>query len=254
MKLPATELPAVHSEDFTILVGGFQPMNSESPDFHGHRERLRARFQKTGFDGLADYEVVELLLTLAIPRSDVKKHAKELIARFGNLRGILDAPIEELQKVKGIGTVAPVALRIIREAATLYLQQAAEQRNAFTDHEALAAFWRSKIGALTHEVFQVGYLDSGYRLLRDGVETMEEGTVDRAAVYPRRVIEAALRRNAAALVFAHNHPNGDVQPSDHDKLLTRALVLAATTVQIKVLDHLIVSADRTFSFRREGLL
>lgn len=96
------------------------------PHYHGHRQRLRERFQSTGLAGLADYEVVELLLTLAIPRSNVKQPAKALIARFGNLRGILDAPTEELQTVEGVGSVAPVALRIIRAAATLYLQQSAE--------------------------------------------------------------------------------------------------------------------------------
>lgn len=226
----------------------------ESFHFHGHRERLREKFVKSGFDGLADYEIVELLLTLAIPRADVKKPAKELIARFGNLKGILDGPLDELKQINGIGSVTPVALRIIREAANLYLQQTAEQRDSLSDPDALVQFWRARIGPLKHEVFEVGYLDSGYRLLRDGVETLEEGTVDRAAVYPRRVVEAALRRNAAVLVFAHNHPNGDVTPSEHDKLLTKALVLAATTVQIKVLDHLIVSADGAFSFRKEGLL
>lgn len=215
---------------------------------------MRQRFLKSGFDGFADYEVVELLLTLAIPRGDTKPTAKALIARFGTLRGILDAPVEDLRQVKGIGSVTPVALRILREAANLYLQQAAEQRDSFADTECLFRYWRAKIGALPNEVFQVGYLDSAYRLLRDGIETLEEGTVDRAAVYPRRVIEAALRRNAACIVFAHNHPNGNVQPSDQDKVLTRALVLAAQTVQIKVLDHLIVSADRVFSFRQEGLL
>ena len=83
---------------------------------------------------------------------------------------------------------------------------------------------------------------------------MEEGTTDRATVYPRTVIEAALKRKAAALVFAHNHPNGDVKPTEQDKVLTRALVLAASTVSIKVHDHLIVSADKVFSFRKEGLL
>ena len=224
------------------------------PHFHGHRKRLRERFLKNGLEGFADYEVVELLLTLAIPRLDVKEPAKALIKRFGNLKGILDAPLEQIRKVEGIGEVAPIALRIIREAATLYLQQSAESRDSLADPEWLARFWRSKIGGLSHEVFQVGYLDSGYRLLKDGVETLEEGTVDRAAVYPRKVIEAALRRGAAALVFAHNHPNGDVQPTEQDKVLTRALVLAATTVQIKILDHLIVSADKIFSFRGEGLL
>jgi DNA repair protein RadC len=229
-------------------------MSLDPPHFHGHRQRLRDRFLKGGVQALADYEVVELLLTLAIPRADVKMPAKELLKRFGNLRAILDAPLDELQKVKGIGSVAPTALRIIREAATLYLQQSAEQRDSFAESEALQRFWRAKIGSLPNEVFQVGYLDSAYRLMRDGVETLEEGTIDRAAVYPRRVVEAALRRNAAAVVFAHNHPNGNVQPSDHDKVLTKALVLATAAVQIKVLDHLIVSADHVFSFRKEGLL
>jgi DNA repair protein RadC len=229
-------------------------MSPEKPHYFGHRKRLRERFLKNGLGGFADYEVVELLLTLAIPRLDVKEPAKALIARFGNLRGILDAPLEELQSIKGIGEVTPVALRIVREAASLYLQQTAEQRDSFADPEALALFWRMKIGSLPNEVFQAGYLDSSYRLLRDGVETLEEGTIDRAAVYPRRVIEAALRRGAAAVVFAHNHPNRDTQPTEQDKVLTRALVLAAATVQIKVLDHLIVSAEKVFSFRKEGML
>jgi len=229
-------------------------MSVEKLHYFGHRKRLRERFAKNGLEGFADYEVVELLLTLAIPRLDVKEPAKALIARFGNLRGILDAPLEELESIKGIGKVTPVALRIIREAASLYLQQTAEQRDSFADPEALALFWRIKIGSLPNEVFQTGYLDSGYRLIRDGVETLEEGTIDRAAVYPRRVIEAALRRGAAALVFAHNHPNGEIQPTEQDKVLTRALVLAATTVQIKVLDHLIVSTEKVFSFRKEGML
>jgi DNA repair protein RadC len=228
-------------------------MNSH-PHYHGHRQRLRERFVKSGLAGFADYEVVELLLSLAIPRGDVKEQAKALIARFGSLRGIMDAPLEQLQLVKGIGPVTPVALRIIREAASLYLQQSAEGHDSLADPQALFSFWRARIGALPNEVFQVGYLDSSYRLLRDGIETLEEGTTDRAVVYPRRVMEAALRRNAAALVFAHNHPNGNVQPTEQDKVLTKALVLAATAVQIKVLDNVVVSLDRVFSFRTEGLL
>jgi DNA repair protein RadC len=229
-------------------------MSVDHLHYHKHRQRLRQRFSKHGLKGLADYEVIELLLTLAIPRADVKQPAKALIAHFGNLRGILDVPLEGLQGVPGIGAVTPVVLRLIREAASLYFQQLAEQCNAHTDTKALAHFWRTKIGSLSHEVFEVAYLDTASHLLRDGVETLEEGTIDRATVYPRRVIEAALRRGAAALVCAHNHPNGQVQPTEQDKVLTRALVLAAATVQIKVLDHLIVSADRVFSFRQEGLL
>ena len=229
-------------------------MSGSHPHYTGHRQRLRKRFLKSGFDGFADYEVVELLLTLAVPRADVKQPAKALVRKFGNLRGILDAPVEELRTVKGIGTVTPVALKIIKAAATLYLQQSGEGQDALSDASRLSSFWRMRIGSLTNEVFQVAYLDSGYRLLRDGVETLEEGTVDRAAVYPRRVVESALRRGAAALVLAHNHPNGRVTPSEHDKVITRAIVLAAETVGLKIVDHLIVSATESFSFREHRLL
>lgn len=229
-------------------------MTDEHPHYHGHRQRLRERFLKSGLAGFADYEVVELLLTLAIPRSDVKEAAKALIALFGSLRGILDAPIAELRAVAGIGTVTPVSLQIIKAAATLYLQQSSEGHDSLADPVRLANFWRLRIGALANEVFEVAFLDSAYRLVRDGIETLEEGTIDRAAVYPRKVIEVALKRGAAALVLAHNHPNGNVSPSEHDKVLTRAIVLGAETVQLKVVDHLIVSAQDTFSFRKAGLL
>jgi DNA repair protein RadC len=229
-------------------------MSQNDPHYIGHRRRLRERFLKSGLDGFADYEVVELLLTLAVPRSDVKSPAKALIARFGNLRAVLDAPIDELRAVDGIGSVTPTALKIIKAAATLYLQQASEGRDSLADASRLADFWRMRIGALPNEVFQVAYLDSSYRVLRDGVETLEEGTIDRAAVFPRRVMESALRRGAAALVLAHNHPNGHTAPSEHDKMLTRAIVLAAETVGVRIVDHLIVSATETYSFRKAGLL
>ena len=110
------------------------------------------------------------------------------------------------------------------------------------------------LGGLRNEVFEVAYLNSGYGLLKDGVDRLEEGTIDRATVYPRKVMEAAMKKGASVLIFAHNHPNGNANPSEQDKTLTRALVLAAETLQIKVHDHLIVSPDGVFSFRKAGLL
>jgi DNA repair protein RadC len=231
-----------------------QRLMEDRPHYHGHRRRLRGRFLGGGFAGFAEHEVVEMLLTLAIPRSDVKEPAKALLGRFGNLQGVLDATVSELKSVRGIGEVAAISLHIIREAATLYLQETSEGTEVLRDAEHLSNFWRMRIGALRHEVFAVAYLDSAYRLLRNGVETLQEGTIDRAAVYPRRVVEVALRRQAAALVLAHNHPNGIVAPTEHDKLVTRAIVLAADTISLRVVDHLIVSAREAFSFRKAGLL
>jgi len=222
------------------------------PHYYGHRQRLRERFLKSGLDSFHDYEAVELLLTLAIPQKDVKVPAKLAIERFKSLRGVLDAPLEELREIPGLGEVAPVALRIIKEAANRYLQQKSQEAFSLTNQQVLFDYCRSALGSNSDEVFKVFYLDSGYRILGD--ETLEEGTIDRAAVYPRRVMDAALRNRAAALLFAHNHPNGNVKPSEQDKTITRALVLAAETLQIKVLDHVIVSKDDVFSFRKEGLL
>ncbi len=227
---------------------------ASQPHYQGHRERLRERFLKSGLAGFAEHEVIELILTLAIPRRDVKLPAKALLDRFGSLRGVLDTSLSELQSVVGIGRVSAIALHIIRESATLYLQETSEGAEVLRETERLSDFWRMRIGALRNEVFAVAFLDSAYRLLRNGVETLQEGTIDRAAVYPRRVVEAALKRQAAALVLAHNHPNGVVDPTEHDKVVTRAIVLAADTISLRVVDHLIVSPGETFSFRKAGLL
>lgn len=230
------------------------PMGVGEPHHVGHRSRLREKFRRSGLDAMLEYEVVELLLTLAIPRSDVKQPAKELVRRFGNLRGILDAQPDDLQSVAGIGSVAPVALQIVRAAAVRYLEQAAAMHDLLLSREALVDMWRMRVGALRNEVFEVALLDSGGRLLRDGVQRLTEGTIDRASVYPRRVVELALKWGAAALILAHNHPNGSVQPSEMDRLLTRAIVLATEAVNLRVVDHLIVSPDEAFSFRTAGLL
>ena len=146
------------------------------PHYHGHRQRLRERFLKSGLAGFGEHEVVELLLTLAMPRADVKPTAKELLNRFGNVRGVLDAPMSELRSVAGVGEVAAVALQVIRSAATLYLQQTSEAREVVAEPQRLRDFWRMRIGGLQHEVFGVAYLDSAGAVLTDGVEILQEGT------------------------------------------------------------------------------
>lgn len=222
------------------------------PHYHGHRGRLRERFLNSGLDAFSDYEAVELLLTLAIPRNDVKEAAKNAVQEFGSFRGVLDAPVEDLQKIKGIGQVAPVAIKIIREAAARYLKQECRDSFRFESQESLNEYCRISMGALKNEIFKVIFLDNTLKILSD--KNMDEGTVDRAVVYPRKIIEEAIRCNATTLIFAHNHPSGNARPSEQDKDLTRALILAAETMQLRVFDHLIVTKDDIFSFRREGLL
>ncbi len=241
----------------------------EDKSYHGHRKRLRQRFERAGLDAFHDYEAVELLLTLAIPRQDVKEQAKEAIKRFGSFRNVLDAPIEELRQIPNMGEVAPIAIKFIKEAANKYLQPQArddlllsqskpglkkpEPDTVSLDRpDLLLSYCRAELGAEPDEVFKVIYLDSRLRVIDR--EALTRGTIDRATIYQRQVMANALRKGASSLVFIHNHPGGDVTPSDHDKTLTRALVLAAKTLDIAVLDHIIVSKDETFSFRKEGLL
>lgn len=218
----------------------------------GHRERLRTRFAKSGLDTFAEYEVAEILLTLLIPRRDVKPAAKYLINRFGNLRGVLDATSDALSDTPGIGPSTATKIVILRQILDRYLQQRATASHPLADSQVLEEYFRVRIGKLTVETFRVAFLDTAYRLLTD--EELERGTVDRASVYPRQVIDAAMRHGASRLVLAHNHPNGDVQPSEQDKTLTRAIVLAGAPLDIEVFDHFIVSANDVFSFRKAGLL
>ena len=219
---------------------------------HGHRRRLRERFAKTGADGFHDYEILELLLTYAIPRRDVKPLAKELLRKFGALSGVLDARAAELRAVKGVGTAAATLLRLSRELMTQYLAQGLAERGALSSPADAAAFARAKIAGLPHEAFMLVFLNAKNEVT--GHEILQEGTVDRVAVYPRRVMEAALARGAAGLILAHNHPSGHPEPSEEDRRLTRALVQAAKTLDLRLLDHLIVAGAKHYSFAQAGIL
>ena len=220
----------------------------------GHRKRLRDRFFHSGISAFAPHELVELLLMLAIPRRDVKPLAKAMIARFGSLRAIVDAESEDLLAVKGVTEITVFALKFMRSLIPLYLQSPLTQSSLTNTPQLLEQLWRSRLGHENQEVFEIAHFDAGLRLLQDGIITHSRGSQDQSAVFPGEVIKQALKLNAFAIAFAHNHPSGDPTPSDQDKLLTRQLVLAATTVNIKVIDHLIISRDRCLSFRKEGLL
>ena len=227
-------------------------MKKEAPHHLGHRKRLKERYEKAGMEALQDYEILELLLFYAIPQGDVKARAKELLKRFGSLKGVLDADLKELKEVSGIGDHSSLLFKLVRDVRTLYLRQGAEVKEQISSTKELIDYCLASMGGLKDEHFAVIYLNARNRIIQ--VETIQEGIVNQAVVYPRKVLEKALKHKASAIILVHNHPSGHVRPSDADIRLTRVLQDAARVMDIVLHDHLIVGENRFFSFREEGIL
>jgi DNA repair protein RadC len=218
----------------------------------GHRKRLREKFLASGLAGFHDYEIIELLLSLGTPRRDVKQQAKEAISRFKTLRGVLEAPAEELQKIKGIGPHSAFGIRLVQEVAREFLKEKIIDTPVYKSAEEIFDYLYHSMRDLKKEVFKVLYLNSQNQIIE--TQDLSQGTVNSSIVSPREVVEGAIRHNATSLIFVHNHPSGNPKPSISDKDLTRDLVYAASTISIRVLDHIIIGNNRHFSFAGEGLI
>lgn len=218
----------------------------------GHRERLREKFLKGGLERFLDYEVVELLLTLGTPRRDCKHLAREALKRFQSLRGVLEASADELQEIKGIGPRNIIGLRLIQEVSRRFLKERMISKPYCHSSEEVFDYLYHALRDLKKEKFKVLFLDAKNRILEE--KTVFEGTVDSSAVYPREIMKEALRCNSSSLIFVHNHPSGDPEPSVSDREITKELVFAANIMQLKVLDHIIIGNNCYFSFADEGLL
>ncbi len=221
-------------------------------DRQGHRKRLREKFIESGLSGFHDYEVVELLLTLGSPRKDCKPQAKEAIKRFKTLRGVLEAPSEELQDIKGIGPHNSFGVRLVQEVARKYLREKLEDRPLCSSSQEVFDYLYHSMRDLRKEVFKVIYLNSQNRVLE--TEDLFKGTVDSSVVHIREVIEAAVRYNAVRLSSFTTIPSGNPAPSRSDKDLTRELVMASSLIGLKVLDHIVIGDNRFYSFAGEGLI
>jgi DNA repair protein RadC len=226
-------------------------MTDPSPT-DGHRARLRDRWHRAGAKAFADHELLELLLTHVFRRIDTKPLAKRLIEKFGGLKGVLDATPEQLREVEGAGPRAAEFISLLRGAMERYFETDVRRTDLLNTPEAVVTYCRAALEGLPHEVFDVIYLSAKNRVLSR--ERLAEGTIDQAAVYPRRVVTRALAANAAGLIFIHNHPSGDPEPSPEDRRLTLRLRDAAQLVGIPVLDHIIIGNGRHVSFREKGLL
>ena len=228
-------------------------MHAAPEDYnHDHRKRLRLKFLTSGIGAFHDYEVLELFLTYAIPRVDVKPQAKELIRAFGSIKGAVDADIADLVNIKGVGKDSAILIKLVKEIAALYLKQKAKEKKQVTCTAELLDFCRTVMGGKQDEEFCVIYLDAQNQIIE--FETIQKGVVNQAVVYPRQVLESALKKKASAIILAHNHPSGHVRPSEADIRLTKTIQETAKILDILVHDHIIVGENRFFSFREEGLM
>lgn len=231
------------------------PANHTDPAIgaDGHRSRMRARLLAAGPDVLADHEMLEMMLFLALPRRDTKQIARALLDAFGGFAAVIAAPPADLGRIEGLGEAGIAALKLVQAAAT--------RLSRLELHGNLAVFdqWTAMTGYLSvvmarekTEQFRVLFLDNRNRLLGD--EVLGSGTINHAPVYPREIIRRGLELHASAIILAHNHPSGDPRPSEDDIALTRAIIRVCSPLLIEVHDHIVIGATGITSFRQLGLL
>jgi len=218
----------------------------------GHRQRLREKFLDAGLEGFHDYEVIELLLTLGMPRKDCKEAAKSSLKRFKTLQGVFEASSRELCEIKGIGQKNLFGIKLIKAVADRYLNARIIRKDPINDSKELYAYLTASMRDKSRECFRAVYLDAKNRIL--ATETLFQGTLTASSVYPREVVRAALDHHAAALIFAHNHPSGDPEPSEEDIAITRKLIFACRMMGITVHEHVIIGHNRYFSFADQGYM
>jgi DNA repair protein RadC len=222
---------------------GRDKSSSEQP-----RERLLAR----GAGALSDAELVSLLLRTGACGCSALDVAQALIARFGGVASLLAAEPRDLASMRGVGPAKCAGLASVAELARRSMSEEARSRDALASPQAVRDYLRLLLAARPYEVFVGLFLDSQNRLI--AADELFRGTLAQTSVYPREVVKAALARNAAAMIFAHNHPSGVAEPSRADELLTHALKQALALVDIRTLDHFVVAGGRVTSFAERGLL
>lgn len=219
----------------------------------GHRQRLRDKFLERGINAFKDDEVLELLLTMGTPRKDCKEAARAALSRFGSLAAVLAAEPEALRQVKGLGPNNIFAVQFLHGVARRYLQQRLRDKNYLRSSREVADYLTHAMCDLQREVFMVIFLDAEHAIIDSRI--VAEGTITSNTIYPRELVKEALQCNAAALVVAHNHPSGNLTPSEADRRLTRNLYLACALMNINLLDHLLIAGTAApYSFADHGLM
>jgi len=228
------------------------PAPSESHAYHGHRDRLRERFDKRGAEALADYELLELMLFRLIPRRDTKPIAKALLARFGSISGALGAPAHLLREVPGIGPGVAADLKVISALSQRMLQADLVGRDILDSWSTVLKYCKAAMAEESREQFRILFLDKKNALIQD--EVQQSSTVDQTPVYPREVVRRALELSATAIILVHNHPSGDPTPSRADIEMTHKVIEACQPLGITVHDHIIIGRDGHTSLKALSLI
>jgi DNA repair protein RadC len=226
--------------------------DAQPNDAAGHRSRLRKRLLESGGDALADYELIEYLLMLAIPRRDTKPLAKSLLREFGGFGGLLSADAEALMRVDGVGETVAAAIRIAQATALRLLRSNIDEQPVLASWQALLDYLRADMAHIGIERVRALHLNAKNMLIRD--EVISEGSIDQAAVHVREVIRRAIDLGSSALILVHNHPSGDPAPSRADITLTRDIIDAGKRLNIAVHDHVIIASSGHSSMRALGLI
>ncbi len=215
-------------------------------------ERPREKLLGSGAAALSDAELLAIFLRSGIKGKTVLDVARDLLVRFGSLTGILAASAEEFCLQDGLGPAKYVQLQAMQELSQRHLREQLEGRDVMTSSELTRQYLRARLGKYEHEVFACLYLDNQHRVVT--LEELFSGTIDGAAVYPREVVKRCLHNNAAAVIFAHNHPSGIAEPSQADVSITQRLKSALSTIDVRVLDHILVGGKDVVSFAERGLI
>jgi DNA repair protein RadC len=237
------------------LLPGLLPQSMETTGAvgaDGHRMRMRQRLLKAGPDALADHEMLEMILFIALPRRDTKPIARELLGRFRTFGGVVGAPAAELTTIDGLGEAGAAALKLVQAAALRLMRQEVAEQPVLSTWEKLTNYLTAAMAHERTEQFRVLFLDGRNKLLAD--EVQGRGTINHAPAYPREVVRRCLELHATAVILAHNHPSGEPSPSREDVALTKDIARAAAVMGITVHDHIIVGKGKWLSFRAEKLL
>lgn len=221
---------------------------------NGHRERIREKYLKNGINSFQEYEILELLLTYAIPRKDTKDLAKNLLKKFGSIEKVITAKKEELEEVEGLGKASISFLKLMGELPNIFYENSLRNTDIITikSKENLLKFLRSKIAFEKIEKFYVLYLSNSNELI--AYDEKSYGTLDKSAVYPREIYKDVLKYDAKAIILAHNHPSGSVKPSKSDMDITKEISNGLKNFDALLLEHIIITENSYFSFLEEGLI